>query len=80
MTRPFQPHNHHMKKEKPTRGGKREGAGRKPRDSEAQITRSVSMIPAAWEILDEQRGEISRGDHVHKLLVKEQKRNNRRKD
>ena len=67
-------------KPKPTRGGKREGAGRKPRDTVAQVKCSIAMIPAAWEILDDQRGEISRGDHVHKLLVKEQKRNHKRKD
>jgi hypothetical protein len=44
-------------------GGRREGAGR-PRGSGNGPTveiRSVSMPPAAWEKLDELKGESSRG-------------------
>lgn len=38
---------------KPTRGGKREGAGRKPlSDSKKRITRSVNLEAKAWDNLE----------------------------
>ena len=45
------------------RGGRREGAGRKPGSGAGPTVevRSVSMIPQAWQLLDEMRGASSRG-------------------
>jgi hypothetical protein len=53
-------------KKKPTRGGAREGAGRKPGSGTGRkvITRSVSMPPEKWDRLDELRGDKSRGKFI----------------
>lgn len=37
----------------PKHGGKREGAGRKPRYEEAVVSRSITLPPRAWSKLDE---------------------------
>jgi hypothetical protein len=38
--------------EKPTRGGKREGAGRKLSGREKRDTRSLNLEPSAWSKID----------------------------
>ena len=45
------------------RGGRREGAGRPPGSGNGPTVevRSVSMIPQAWQLLDQMRGASSRG-------------------
>lgn len=46
-----------------SRGGKREGAGRKPGSGSGRkvVTASISMLPEDWQRLDVLRGEKSRG-------------------
>jgi predicted DNA-binding ribbon-helix-helix protein len=39
-------------KKKPTRGGARKGAGRKPRGAETRVRRSITLEPTAWAKLD----------------------------
>lgn len=53
------------------RGGKREGAGRKAKHGIAVVTSSISMIPEAWRMLDAQRGEVSQGEWIFGLILKE---------
>jgi hypothetical protein len=49
------------------RGGKREGAGRKPRPDRV-ITASIAMRPAHWEKLDSMRGEKSRSAWMRDVI------------
>ena len=44
-------------------GGKRKGAGRKPRP-DAVVTASISLRPQDWQRLDQLRGEESRSAWV----------------
>ena len=50
-----------MKKE-PTRGGKREGAGRPPGSGTGRTvtTSSINLPPELWDKLDALRGELTR--------------------
>jgi hypothetical protein len=52
---------------KPTRGGTRPNAGRKP-TGKTTATKSVSMPFAAWQQIDAQRGELSRGAWICRKL------------
>ena len=45
-------------------GGPRKGAGRKKTTGRVAVTRSVSMLLASWDKLDEMRGEQSRGKYI----------------
>jgi len=49
------------------RGGKREGSGRKPKES-AVITSSITLPPELWERLDALRGDQSRGAFLAEKL------------
>jgi hypothetical protein len=55
------------KKPAPTRGGAREGAGRKP-TGKTTVTRSVSMPPDVWQRIDALRGSMSRGKFIAGLI------------
>ena len=57
---------------KPTRGGKREGAGRKPGSGLGRTvkTSSISLPPALWGKLDEIRGDNSRSAWVADKIKK----------
>jgi hypothetical protein len=46
----------------PTRGGKREGAGRKPGSGKGRTvtSSSITLLPELWDKLDELRGEATR--------------------
>lgn len=59
-----------------SRGGKREGAGRKPGSGKGRvaITRSVSMPADCWDALDEARGRQSRGEWIASQLLRSPKR------
>lgn len=46
-------------KPKPTRGGSREGAGRKP-TGRTVTTSSINLAPELWDKLDAIRGELTR--------------------
>jgi len=46
-------------KKKPTRGGPREGAGRKP-TGRTVTTSSINLPPELWGRLDALRGELTR--------------------
>ena len=48
-------------------GGKRQGAGRKPRP-DAVVTASISLRPQDWKRLDQLRGEVSRSAWVRKKV------------
>jgi hypothetical protein len=48
-------------------GGKRKGAGRKPRP-DAVVTASISLRPQDWQRLDQLRGEESRSAWVRKKV------------
>jgi hypothetical protein len=48
-------------------GGRRPGAGRKAPDG-PQVTRSIAMPADAWQRFDAQRGDISRGRWLAKML------------
>jgi len=50
-----------------SRGGKRPGAGRKPR-KDAVVTSSISMRPEEWRKLDGLRGERSRSEWVRQKV------------
>jgi hypothetical protein len=52
---------------KTTHGGKRQNAGRKAPDG-PQVTRSVSMPETAWRRFDEQRGVLSRGRWLARMM------------
>jgi hypothetical protein len=56
--------------EKPGRGGRREGAGRKPKSGENRIQKSVNLTPQAWAALaaQQQAGE-SESDTLERLLT-----------
>jgi hypothetical protein len=51
-----------MMKNEPTRGGKREGAGRPPGSGTGRTvtTSSISLPPELWDKLDGLRGELTR--------------------
>lgn len=51
---------------KPTHGGKRQGAGRKPDGDEKKVTTSVTITPTVKRWLDEQ--ENSNGFVVESLI------------
>ena len=60
-----------MKNDQPRHGGLRNGAGRpsgsknkKPAEGRRVLTRSISMLPEAWDKLDRKRGELSRGKYI----------------
>jgi hypothetical protein len=59
-----------------SRGGKREGAGRKPGSGAGRvaITRSVSMTEESWDALDAARGELSRGEWIASRLPRSPKK------
>jgi hypothetical protein len=50
------------KKPTPTRGGTREGAGRKPGSGTGRTvtTSSINLTPEMWDMLDALRGELTR--------------------
>lgn len=50
---------------KPTRGGKRAGAGckRKP-EGERTVSRSINLTLAQWARIDEHRGALSRSKFI----------------
>jgi hypothetical protein len=48
-------------------GGKRKGAGRKPRP-DAVVTASISLRPQDWQRLDQLRGEKSRSAWVRQKV------------
>ncbi len=50
-----------------THGGKRNGAGRKPRP-DAVVTASISLRPQDWQRLDQLRGDESRSAWVRKKV------------
>jgi hypothetical protein len=52
---------------KPTRGGSRPNAGRKP-TGKTTVTRSVSMPPDVWQRIDALRGSMSRGKFIAGLI------------
>jgi hypothetical protein len=46
---------------KPTRGGKRAGAGAKPKpEADKTVTRSINLTRAQWAFVDYARGKLSR--------------------
>jgi hypothetical protein len=53
-----------------TRGGKREGAGRKPSGTRTQ-TRSINLTPETWKKLDWLRGDISRSKFISHIIDRE---------
>jgi hypothetical protein len=55
--------DHHVVKH----GGKRKGAGRKPRP-DAVVTASISLRPQDWQRLDQLRGDESRSAWVRKKV------------
>lgn len=57
-------------KQPATHGGKRRGAGAPRKYQDGTLTRSISMPPQAWDVLDEQRGDRSRGEHIALTLLK----------
>jgi hypothetical protein len=64
-----------------SRGGKREGAGRKPGSGKGRVsvTRSVSMSEESWDALDAARGEQSRGEWIASRLPRSPKKARRAK-
>lgn len=50
-----------------SRGGKREGAGRKPRPDRV-ITASIALRPTHWHKLDSLRGEKSRSAWMRDVI------------
>ncbi len=50
-----------------THGGKRNGAGRKPRP-DAVVTASIALRPQDWQRLDQLRGDESRSAWVRKKV------------
>jgi hypothetical protein len=55
---------------KPTHGGKRPNAGRKPGSTRGRnvVTRSISMPPEAWRAIDHMRGSDPRGVFIMQKL------------
>ena len=53
-------------------GGTRPNAGRKP-TGKTVTTRSVSMPPAVWNLIDSKRGTLSRGKWLASLVAKRTK-------
>jgi hypothetical protein len=53
-----------MKSKKPTRGGARKGAGRKPSTEPKAVTVAISMLPADLEKLDTLKGDGGRSAWV----------------
>jgi hypothetical protein len=53
---------------KPTRGGARAGAGRKPKGERRRVDLSTSVDPRTLEVLDQLRGSSSRGQYLDLLL------------
>jgi hypothetical protein len=51
-----------------SRGGRRDGAGRKPR-KDAVVTSSISMRPEEWRALDVLRGDLSRSEWLRKKVA-----------
>ena len=64
-----------------SRGGKREGAGRKPGSGKGRVavTRSVSMPAESWDDLDTRRGQQSRGEWIASQLLRSPKKPRRAK-
>lgn len=55
-------------RKKPTPKPRGRAGGRKPKYGVKLTTSSIQMLPAAWELLDEQRGDVPRGEYVMRLL------------
>ncbi len=53
--------------DKPTRGGKREGSGRKATGRKV-VSSSINLLPEEWEKMDAVRGELSRSAWVSAKL------------
>ena len=53
------------------RGGKREGAGRKPKYGVPMVTRSITMREDAWEIVEDEaaREGRSQGDWIQRRIL-----------
>ena len=53
------------------RGGKREGAGRKPMYGTPMVTRSITMREDAWEIVEDEaaREGLSQGDWIQRRIL-----------
>lgn len=54
---------------KPTRGGSRPNAGRKPTGKNT-VTKSISLVPEMWEKLDKMRGEQTRSAWISSKIKK----------
>jgi hypothetical protein len=52
---------------KPTHGGKRQNAGRKP-GAVPTVSKSISMPETSWRAFDAQRKGIPRGKHLAAML------------
>jgi hypothetical protein len=63
---------------KTTHGGKRTGAGRKAPNG-PQVTKSIAMTKTAWLRFDEQRGAVSRGRHLVRLMDSKKVQSGKRK-
>lgn len=57
------------------RGGKREGAGAKPKGAEKRVQKNINMTPTAWAILDRLRlpGETA-NDAMERLVLAHKER------
>ena len=57
---------------KPTQGGKRAGAGRKPTGTETRVRRSITLEPSAWARLDEEASGkgVSASELVNRFALK----------
>ena len=56
--------------DKKPHGGKRPNSGRKKGSGKGRIavTRSISMMPETWQLIDSLRGKESRGKYLARLL------------
>jgi hypothetical protein len=59
-------------------GGKRTGAGRKAPDG-PQVTKSIAMPADVWRRFDEQRGAVSRGRWLARMLDSKKVQSSKRK-
>lgn len=53
---------------RPTWGGARSGAGRKPKGEDRRVDLSTSVDPRTLELIDRLRGERSRGEYLDRLV------------
>ena len=55
--------------EKPTRGGRREGAGRPNEGGRKRPVKQIGLLPEVWDKLDRLRGEEPRNHYIEKLIL-----------